>query len=170
MVPLSASVRRSTEEGSGDRSTAGGDERPSGTGLTRTALGVVGIVALAYFASRRAGFSDRVPSVHRVCEQVGDGVPADGRETPTEESTEEGGDEERVEGTEDSSEATAEEVVSEDVLDEDQSSEAIAERAAEDVQAESPEPGEMAVDEDVVDDVVDEEIAASDGDEAEEST
>lgn len=46
---------------------------------------------------------------------------------------------------------------------EDVSGAAIAERAESDVQAESPEPGEMIVDDDVVEDVVDEDVGGGSG-------
>lgn len=129
----------------------------------------LGLVAAAYVATRYLGRStdvpssvqdlqDRVPSAETVRQQTTDAVPSDFQEIPIGEQSDEDADAEPDEG--DSTSETGADAAAEGVddaernvemTDGERSAAEISERADEDV----PEPGEMAVDEDVADELVD---------------
>lgn len=151
----------------------------SGSGLRRVLVGL-GVAALAFLAARRVRKSGRTPSMDEVKETVGDvrsgeafeipigetGEAAEGSETGAEwTGTTEGAIGKEPMPGEDLSSGKDEERTGEGVqeepteTEEDLSPEAIEDRAAEDAHEEPTEPGEMSVDEDIAEDVVDEEEA-----------
>jgi polyhydroxyalkanoate synthase len=110
----------------------------------------LGLLGLVYAASRRAGSGEPARSPGEVRETVGDAVPGAESEPAIEEPAEGGMAEDTLPG-------------------EDRSTAEIAERAEENVEEEPAPPGEMAVDEDVVEEIVDEGAEDVPADEAESS-
>ena len=135
--------RRSEEQ-----PTEANSDRSTGARLVRAVLITAAVAAVVYTVVRRLRGDDgltieEIPGreADEVSEiSIEDSVDSTGQEWDVveEETTDEGGD--------GSGERSVEE----------RSSEELAERATGDVDEESPEPGEMAVDEDVVDELVDE--------------
>lgn len=111
------------------------DERPSGGGLGPKLLAAVGVAGAAYLAVRRlrstGGGSEDADAAGG--ESVSEAVGASSQETASD---------------------RADEPI-ENAPGEDRSPEEIAERVGEDVDAKPAEPGEMAIDESVVEDAVD---------------
>jgi len=122
------------------------DERSSGSGVGRKLLAAVGVAGAAYLAVRRLRSS-------------GDGS----------QRGEASGDESASDAAEASSQATASDRDGEPIEDapgEDRSPEEIAERVGDDVEAKPAEPGEMAIDESVVDAVDEAELSTADEEDA----
>ena len=141
-------------------------------GLRKAALGL-GVLALAYFASRRAGSGEVAPD--ELWESASDGLIGDDDESMTEfvgreiagEEDAEDAEEQREDATEDAAGAgddvesesdtteSGAEPIAETLAGEERSDEEIEERAEENAHEQPAEPGEMHVDEEVVDEVVD---------------
>lgn len=118
----------------------GSDERSSGGGLGRKLLVGVAVGGAAYLVGRRLWSSDDEIEGGETTGDESAGAPDTG-------SAQEGAPDEPIE----------------DVPGEDRSPEEIAERVGDDVDAKPAEPGEMAIDESVVEDAVDEaELATAD--------
>ncbi|WP_225335115.1 hypothetical protein [Halomicrobium urmianum] len=133
-------LRREREDADGRRPT------PE-TGMRRL-LTLLGLVGVAYAIARRLGV-DAVPSAGEVRRTAGDALPGDAHEITIREPGE--ADEEGDDGTETDAEAEAGEPTEADLP-----AEAVEERTVEDPDAEPAEPGEMTVDEEISEDVLDE--------------
>jgi len=127
-------------------------------GLRKAALGL-GVLAVAYIASRRAGSGETAPDELR--ERASEALPTGEAESSGEP---ESGAEivERMQGGEGDGAAGAEPIAEylsgggrSDELTDERSEELIEERTEEDAHEDPAEPGEMHVDEDVVDEVMD---------------
>lgn len=127
-------------------------------GLRKAALGL-GVLAVAYVASRRAGSGEIAPDELR--ERASEALPTGEAESSGEP---ESGAEivERMQGGEGDGAAGAEPIAEylsgggrSDELTDERSEELIEERTEEDAHEDPAEPGEMHVDEDVVDEVMD---------------
>lgn len=189
LPPRDASDVRATES-SGDASSEHAG-RESRTGVVRKlVLLALGLAAVAYAVRRYVGLpdavpsmedvadvGDRVPSTDELREQTTEAVPGEFQEIPIGERGAGDGDEsdgdesvadvatetaasavDDADAAEDVTEVVDDDETSVDMTDEERSSEEISERADETV----PEPGEMAVDEDVADELVDEDESESD--------
>ncbi|NHN47139.1 hypothetical protein G9464_05935 [Halostella sp. JP-L12] len=119
-------------------------------GLRKAALGL-GVLALAYVASRRAGSGEVVPDELR--EKASDALPTDTGES-TGEPESGAAIVERMHGGDGDGTAGAEPIANY-LSGEGPSDEVIAGRAEEEVDEEPAEPGEMNVDEEVVDEIID---------------
>lgn len=139
-------MRERTEAEPSKRSVAGDDESSSSGALRKALLGL-GLVGLAYVAARRAGSGETELSPEEVRETVDDAVS--------------GG-----EGGPSFGNPAASEVDSEPLPTEGASTAEIEERAEENVTEEPAPPGEMAVDEDIVEEIVDDEGEGAPADEA----
>ena len=138
------------------------------------AIAAIGYVVLRYVDRSSSVPSteeirDRTPALETVRESATDAVPGDFEEIPITGRRDETTDESTADDAEPEPISDAETTV--DLTDEERSDAELAERADEEI----PEPGEMAVDEDVVDDLVDgdaeesppsgdDDLADSDGD------
>jgi hypothetical protein len=144
MTRLSAPVRGTT----GEESTAA-DASGRSSGLLRKLLAAAAVAGLAYVVSRRLSAADAVPSVDEARARATEAVP-DRATAPAA-----GGE------AVDESDAA-------DLPGKERSDEEIAERAEQDIDEAPAEPGEMTVDEDVVEDIVDEAIGDDERELAEE--
>ncbi|WP_245758014.1 hypothetical protein [Natronobacterium haloterrestre] len=132
------------------------------SGLRRLLLLAAGSVAVAYLVSRYVSdravpsvdeVRDRAPSAEELREQTADAVSDEFRPIPIGDRGEnEGRAQEKTEDT-DGTDPIDDVETSIDVTDGERSPEEIAERADEEV----PEPGEMAVDEEVAEELIDDE-------------
>ena len=150
-------------EGSTDWSST--RRRLSAVGGLRTAVLALGLVGLAYVAARRLRSSGASPIAHRRDETVrdagpGDVRPGEGRRSFSDESggPGEGGRRETAqgEGTQERNQGAIESD-GDSLPGPDLTSEKLEERAKTDANEEPAEPGEMTVDEDIVEDISDEE-------------
>lgn len=132
---------------SNDASVAS-DERPSGGGFGRKLLAAVAAGGAAYLAARRLRSSGAEPTADGASDRSGDSSSDVDPISIGDAGAEESGP-------------------IEDAPGEERSPEEIAERVGEDVEQKPAEPGEMAIDEAVVEDAVDEaELSGADGDES----
>lgn len=136
----------SEEVSQADRPNAGTD---SGDGLLRTALLALAVGAVIYFLLRRRRSAEPnlpIDEVRETAEEVLEG----GREIPI-------GDPIREDL--EAEDAVAEPDVNDADLDEQPSAEEVEERVEEDVQERPAEPGEMTIDEDVAEEVIEDDDA-----------
>lgn len=164
--------------GSDGSSTADGRHTRSRSTLLRRLVVATGIVvAIAYLASRRAGDGTVTPGVDEVRETVSDTLSEDpnavepgvARRIPIAEPGTGPRTDDRPaddDGTDDEHET----IEAGDELAEGRSSEELAELADEDVDDSPAEPGEMSVDEEIVEDVVDEDVNADSEDDGDGSS
>lgn len=153
-------------ESTDGRTAEGRTPSRSRTGARRVLLLVAGIAAVAYLVSRYVSepsvpsideVRDRTPSAEEVREGTVDAVSGDFRPIPIGDRGEEREESDEGAAGSESTEDVVDVIDSEtnvDITEAERSAEEIAERADEDV----PEPGEMAVDEEVADELVDEDI------------
>ena len=165
-----ATLRRQTKEVSEETPPTPTARRSSRDKMVRLGLVVLGAGALVYAASRRMGVD--VSSVSEVHEKAAD-VSEEWREVPLEEVmeetnvtavTDELGVTDVITDEEESDETPAEdddgdssEQRLEESVDDERSSDELENMGESDIQEEPASPGEMTVDEDVVDGLVDEE-------------
>ncbi|WP_408957480.1 hypothetical protein [Natrinema sp. 74] len=149
----------------------------SGSRLLRYALVAGGVLALAYVVGRLRGSSeggDGIRSVDEFQERAAAAVPDELSEPVATIPIGEPGDEEESTEAETSAAGEGADAIDEaetnvDITDGDRSDEEIAERAEPDVSADPADPGEMAVDEGVADELIDDDIDAKDADESDEA-
>jgi len=135
-----AGLRRERDDADG--------RRPATETGTRRFLALLGLLGLAYAVARRLGV-DAVPSAGEVRQTAGDALPGDAHEITIREPGEadESADEAGADGEDGAGEPS----------ETDLPAETVEERAVDDPHEESAEPGEMAVDEEITEDVLDEE-------------
>ena len=160
---LLPSVRGSTGEEPTVAPTADADGR--GTGLLRRLLVAAAVVGLAYAASRRLSTGETAPSADEVRGRASDAIPDRLTEAPAGmvPGDESAGGADAAGGESPASPAAT------GMPGEERSEEEIAERAEDSIQQEPAEPGEMNVDEEVVEDIVDEAIDKDERELAEEA-
>lgn len=139
-----AGLRRERDDADG--------QRPATETGTRRFLALLGLLGLAYAVARRLGV-DAVPSAGEVRQTAGDALPGDAHEITIREP---GEADESADEADDEADADGEGGAGESP-ETDLPAETVEERAVDDPHEEPAEPGEMGVDEEIAEDVVDEE-------------
>ena len=165
-MPFRSSAADTASSDTDDSDARGGSGR-----LRVLALLALGVGALVYVLSKYVDLSgpvpsaadvrDRAPAAETVREQTSEAVPDDFQQIPIGGRADDGssaGDLESSSSTADVTDVVDDAETTVDMTDEDRSAEEIAERADE----ESPEPGEMAVDDAVADELVDDDDESED--------